>query len=289
MRLVSVGKVRTIYDPGPGPDEKPRLLIVTSDRISAFDKVLVNEKEEPVLIPGKGKILNGLTNFWMRKFSDIVPNHILETDIDRIPEKDTGPLDREFLRGRVALVKKADVFPIEFIVRGYISGSAWKSYKESGLVCGQALVPGLVESQKFPEPLLTPSTKAGPGEHDENISVEKMVEIAGENARKAGEIALMLYTRASEYAKDRGIIIADTKFEFGMIDGEVVLVDEVLTPDSSRFWSLADYEPGRAQKSFDKQFLRDYIKANGDSDIPAEILEKTADKYKEAYDALVGA
>jgi phosphoribosylaminoimidazole-succinocarboxamide synthase len=279
LRPDSQGKVRDIFDLGG------ELLIVATDRISAFDVVL------PDPVPYKGEVLTRISLFWFDLLCGIVPNHLISADVADLPKEYSAYA--ETLAGRFMLVRKAEVFPIECIVRGYLSGSGWKEYRERGTVCGQALPAGLVESQKLPEPIFTPSTKAAIGDHDENISFERAVEIIGaEHAGQLRDISLALYKRASEHAALRGIIIADTKFEFGIIDGEVALVDECLTPDSSRFWPADSYEPGHGQPSFDKQFVRDWLEASGwdktppPPELPEDILTITAEKYVEAYEMI---
>ncbi len=274
------GKVREIYE-----IDGDKLLLVVSDRISAFDYIL------PSPIPNKGKILNQISKFWFDFVQDIVPNHIISTDSKDFPEEFQKP---EF-EGRSMLVKKLKMLPVECIVRGYITGSGWKSYQENGTVCGITLPQGLQEAEKLPEAIFTPSTKAEIGEHDENISFEKVVEILGlELASKLRDKTLEIYSKCAEYAKSKGVIIADTKFEFGLDEnGELVLADEVLTPDSSRFWPADDYEVGRSQKSFDKQYLRDWIKSSGynpesNSPIPENVIQTTANKYAEAFALITG-
>lgn len=278
--VVNKGKVRDIYE------IDDNLLLVVTDRISAFDYVLPNP------IPSKGVCLNQLSKFWFEYTKDIVPNHMISTELDDFPEvlQDYS----EQLEYRSMLVKKTKVIPIECIVRGYISGSAWKSYKKDGTVCGIKLSSGLRESEQFDEPLFTPSTKADTG-HDINISFEKMKEIAGDDVSgQLKKFSLKLYTTAAEYARKRGIIIADTKFEFGMLDDEIILIDEVLTPDSSRFWPADRYELGQSQPSFDKQFVRDYLNTtNWDKNspppqLPEEVIKETQRKYQEAYEKITG-
>ena len=274
----SRGKVRDIYDAGEN------LLMVATDRISAFDFILPDE------IPFKGEVLNRISAFWFDKFADIVPNHLVSIDPADFPEEFAEY--RDYLAGRAMLVKKAQTIPIECIVRGYLTGSGKKTYDENGTVCGIQLPEGLTEASKLPEPLFTPSTKAEIGDHDENISFERCCEIVGEDiATQIRDLSLKIYKAAAEYAATRGIIIADTKFEFGLDEnGNVVLGDEMLTPDSSRFWPLEGYEPGHSQPSFDKQFVRDWLKANPDSnyDLPQEVIDKTIAKYLEAYELLTG-
>ncbi len=268
------GKVRDIFDLGG------ELLIVTTDRISAYDSILPNG------IPGKGKVLNRISEFWFGKTGDIVDNHLISTDVDDFPHMFHAYADE--LEGRSMLVKKTRPLEIECIVRGYLSGSGWIEYKESGTVCGISLPDGLTESSKLETPIFTPSTKALEGDHDENISFEKAKEIIGADlAEEVRDISIQIYSMARDYAIGRGIIIADTKFEFGLNDsGDVILIDEVLTPDSSRFWPADDYEPGRGQKSFDKQFVRDYLNSvNWDRvppapELPPDIVRKTKEKYE---------
>jgi len=278
LNLINKGKVRNIYD------LNNRLLIVTTDRISAFDYILPNP------IPSKGICLTQLSKFWFDYTKDIVPNHFLSTNIQDFPQKLNNFGD--YLKHRTMLVKKTKVIPIECIVRGYISGSAWKSYKKDKTVCGIKLKSGLQESDKFDEPLFTPSTKAETG-HDINISYNKMEEIVGKNiAKQLKEFSLKLYTIASNYTKKRGIIIADTKFEFGFLNNNVILIDEALTPDSSRFWPADKYKPGQPQPSFDKQYVRDYLNStNWDKnstppELPIEIIKETQRKYQEAYERI---
>ncbi|MBB5142803.1 phosphoribosylaminoimidazolesuccinocarboxamide synthase [Desulfovibrio intestinalis] len=278
--LLSRGKVRDIYN----VDEKT-LLIVTTDRMSAFDVIM----DEP--IPYKGVILNQITLFWMDKFKHIIPNHLLESDVNRFPAA-LAPWKDE-LEGRAVLVRKASPLPVECIVRGYITGSGWKDYQATGSLCGYTLPANLRESDKLEPAIFTPSTKAELGEHDENISVAAAARLLGEDmARKVEATSLAIYEAGRTYAAGRGIIVADTKFEFGMIDGELHLIDEVLTPDSSRFWPADQYKPGQGQPSFDKQYLRDWLKKQPwnmqppPPPLPEDIIKATADKYKEAYDIL---
>jgi len=275
LRLKGRGKVRDIYDLGDA------LLIVATDRISAFDVVL------PTPIPGKGKVLTQMSIFWFKRFSGLVKNHLIETDASLFPEPIRAY--QEILRDRSMLVKKAEPLPVECIVRGYITGSGWKDYKKTGKICGIHLPEGLVESQELPEPIFTPSTKGKAGEHDQNISFDQVKGLVGADvAEKIKRLCLKLYKEASEYARTRGVIIADTKFEFGIVGGEVTLIDEVLTPDSSRFWPLDQYSPGGAQPSFDKQFVRDYLESIGWNkrppapELPEDIVEKTRSRYEEA-------
>ena len=274
------GKVRDIYDAGDN------LLMVASDRISAFDYILPDE------IPFKGEVLNRISAFWFDKFKDLVPNHMVSISTKDFPAEFAEY--SEYLSGRAMLVKKAQPIMIECIVRGYLTGSGKKTYDEDGTVCGIKLPEGLVEASKLPEPLFTPSTKAAIGDHDENISYERCVEIVGEDiASRIRDLSLTIYKAAAEYAATRGIIIADTKFEFGVIDGKVTLIDECLTPDSSRFWPADSYEEGKVQPSYDKQYVRDWLKANWDMTgdaphLPAEVIEGTSNRYCEAYEIITG-
>lgn len=277
----SRGKVRDIYDAGEN------LLMVATDRISAFDFILPDE------IPFKGEVLNRISAFWFDKFADIVPNHLVSIDPADFPEEFAEY--RDYLAGRAMLVKKAQTIPIECIVRGYLTGSGKKTYDENGTVCGIQLPGGLTEASKLPEPLFTPSTKAALGDHDENISFERCCEIVGEDiAAQIRDLSLKIYKAAAEYAATRGIIIADTKFEFGVIDGKVTLIDECLTPDSSRFWPAASYEEGKIQPSYDKQFVRNWLKANWDMTgetphLPAEVIDGTSERYREAFQIITGS
>lgn len=277
----SRGKVRDIYDAGEN------LLMVATDRISAFDFILPDE------IPFKGEVLNRISAFWFDKFADIVPNHLVSIDPADFPEEFAEY--RDYLAGRAMLVKKAQTIPIECIVRGYLTGSGKKTYDENGTVCGIQLPEGLTEASKLPEPLFTPSTKAAIGDHDENISFERCCEIVGEDiAAQIRDLSLKIYKAAAEYAATRGIIIADTKFEFGVIDGKVTLIDECLTPDSSRFWPAASYEEGKIQPSYDKQFVRNWLKANWDMTgetphLPAEVIDGTSERYREAFQIITGS
>ena len=277
----SRGKVRDIYDAGEN------LLMVATDRISAFDFILPDE------IPFKGEVLNRISAFWFDKFADIVPNHLVSIDPADFPEEFAEY--RDYLAGRAMLVKKAQTIPIECIVRGYLTGSGKKTYDENGTVCGIQLLEGLTEASKLPEPLFTPSTKAEIGDHDENISFERCCEIVGEDiATQIRDLSLKIYKAAAEYAATRGIIIADTKFEFGVIDGKVTLIDECLTPDSSRFWPAASYEEGKIQPSYDKQFVRNWLKANWDMTgetphLPAEVIDGTSERYREAFQIITGS
>ena len=281
LSLVRQGKVRDIFD------TKDSLLMVTTDRLSAFDVVL------PDVIPDKGKVLNQISLFWFKQMEDIVKNHIITTNVDAYPEEFKQYKDA--LDKRSMLVQKAEPLEVECIVRGYISGSGWSSYKKEGHVCGIPLPKGLKESDKLATPLFTPSTKADIGDHDINISFEEAVKILGrDKADKLRDLSLAIYNKGAKLALEKGIIIADTKFEFGMLNGEIILIDEIMTPDSSRFWPLNDYEPGRGQKSFDKQAVRDWLTASGwdkkhpGPQLPPQIIENTANTYKEIYNRLTG-
>lgn len=283
FKPIKEGKVREIYDNGES------LIMVATDRISAFDHILKNK------ITDKGVILTQMSKFWFGLTEDIVPNHMISVDNQDMPEF----FQQERYIGNSTMCRKLTMLPVECIVRGYITGSGWLSYKEDGTVCGIKLPEGLLEASKLPEPIYTPSTKAEIGDHDENISFERSIEViekefpgkGEEYAAKLRDYTIALYKKCAEYALKRGIIIADTKFEFGLDEeGNIVLGDEMLTPDSSRFWPLEGYEPGRAQPSYDKQFVRDWLKANPGSDylLPEDIIEKTIAKYKEAYELLTG-
>lgn len=281
VKLLGRGKVRDIYDMGEN------LLIVASDRLSAFDVVL------PDPIPDKGKILTQISLYWFEQMADITPNHLVAHKVDDFPAV-LHPY-RDQLEGRSMLVKKCQPLAIEAIVRGYIAGSGWKDYQATGQVCGYDLPKGMRNSDKLEQPLFTPSTKAELGMHDENIDVAKAAEIIGKDlADEVARRALAIYSRARDLAAKAGIIIADTKFEFGMHGDELILIDEVLTPDSSRFWPADDYEPGRPQKSFDKQFARDYLESIGFDkkppapELPTEIIQGTRDRYMEALQRLSG-
>ena len=280
---VKSGKVREIYDLGDS------LVMVATDRISAFDHILKNQ------IVQKGEVLTQMSKFWFDFTKDIVPNHMISVDAEDMPEFFRQP----GFKGNSMLCRKLHMIPVECIVRGYITGSGWAGYQENGMVCGIKLPEGLVESQQLPEPVYTPSTKAEIGDHDENVSFEKTIEEiekefpgkGREYAEKIRDYTLEIYQKCAEYALSKGIIIADTKFEFGVDeDGNVVLGDEMLTPDSSRFWPLEGYVAGKSQPSYDKQFVRDWLKANPDSDydLPQEVIDRTIAKYKEAYELLTG-
>lgn len=283
MKPMKEGKVREVYDNGDS------IIIVATDRISAFDVILKNK------IVDKGAILTQMSKFWFDYTKDIVPNHMISVDVKDMPEF----FQNEEYDGKSMMCKKLQMLPIECIVRGYITGSGWASYQKNGTVCGITLPAGLQESEKLPEAIYTPSTKAEIGLHDENISYEQSIEVlekefpgkGEEYASKIKEYTLALYKKCADYALTKGIIIADTKFEFGLDEeGNVVLADEMLTPDSSRFWPLEGYEAGKGQPSFDKQFVRDWLKANPDSDylLPQDVIDKTIAKYKEAFEMLTG-
>jgi phosphoribosylaminoimidazole-succinocarboxamide synthase len=280
LKLLARGKVRDIYDLGD------RLLFVATDRISAFDVIL------PRPIPEKGKVLHQISGYWFDWSSGLVPNHVAAATVDAMP----GELHeyRDQLEGRSALIRRAEMFPVECVARGYLAGSGWKEYRERGTVCGIRLPDGLRESDRLPEPIFTPATKAQTG-HDENITFDRMVEIVGrDDAEKLRDLTLRLYSGARDHAGERGIIIADTKFEFGRIDGEVVLCDEALTPDSSRFWPKAEYKPGGPQPSFDKQYVRDYLetldwdKSPPGPELPDEVVEGTRRRYLEILEIVTG-
>ncbi len=281
LKLFAKGKVRDIYEVGDN------LLLVSTDRISAFDVVMGQG------IPYKGMVLTKISEFWFNYTKNVIPNHFITTNIDEYPDE-----CKEYaadLKGRSMLVKKAKVVPIECIVRGYITGSGWKDYLATGEISGIKLAGGLQESEKFPEPIFTPSTKAEIGEHDENISAEQALKITDENTFKIlEEKTLEIYKKASEFALEKGIIIADTKMEFGYYNNNIILVDEILTPDSSRFWSSDKYEKGRGQESYDKQFVRDYLlsinfnKQQPPPELPDEIIKKTSEKYLDIYEKLTG-
>lgn len=273
------GKVRDVYDLGD------QLLLIATDRLSAFDWVL------PTAIPDKGRILTQISLFWLRHLQ--VPNHLLSSDVEQMPLPDS--VDREMLRGRTLLVRKAKVVPMECVARGYLAGSGWVEYQQSGSVCGVPLPQGLRESDRLPEPIFTPATKAEMGSHDENISLAQMAEEIGhELAEELRRRTLDIYERGARHAASRGMLIADTKFEFGHVGDELLLVDEVLTPDSSRFWPADQYAPGRSQASYDKQFVRDWLLASGwdrqspPPELPTETVSQTRDKYIEAFEQLTG-
>lgn len=274
------GKVRDLYDLGD------RLLLVASDRISAFDYILEDE------IPYKGRVLTQLSCFWFELLDGVIENHLISADTKDLPEQ-FKPYE-DYLRGRFMLVKKADMFPVECIVRGYLAGSGLKEYEREGTVCGIELPAGLVNSSKLENPIFTPSTKAEIGDHDENISFERTAELIGEEAATAlRDLSIKVYSTARDHAAEQGIIIADTKFEFGTIDGKIILADEVLTPDSSRFWAVDSYVEGQEQPSFDKQFVRNWLNENWDRTgnpprLPQDVIEKTSEKYIQAYERVTG-
>jgi len=279
LKLIHRGKVRDLYDLGD------TLLMVATDRISAFDVVMADP------IPSKGEVLTRLSLFWFDYLKDIVPNHLITADVEQYPQE-CAPY-REALRGRSMLVKKAKPLPVECIVRGYISGSFWKAYQKNSVVCGFDLPQGLQESEQFPEVLFTPSTKADLGLHDENISIETMEKIVGvEETKEIARVSVALYRKAADYARKNGIIIADTKFEMGWHNGDLILIDEVLTPDSSRFWPKDEYQIGRGQASFDKQFLRDFLlsldwdQTPPPPELPQKIIDKTRSRYIEAVEKI---
>ena len=299
-RFLRSGKVRDLY----AVDDE-RLLLVASDRMSAFDVVL------PTEIPDKGRVLTALSRFWFEETRGLVPNHVLGTDPASVPAEVAQAFDPDDLRGRMLLCRAASVLPVEIVVRGYLSGSGWKEYRQHGSVCGVPLPPGLRESDRLPEPILTPATKAAVGEHDINIDYESMVQLLadwppneddwlGEDAaralaQRAREVAIRLYEAGAARAADAGIILADTKFEMGLVDGELILVDEVLTPDSSRFWDAATYAPGGPQASFDKQFVRDWLEAQPwdktapGPELPSDVVAGTRARYVEAFERITGA
>ena len=279
LKPIKEGKVREIYDNGDS------LIMVATDRISCFDVILHNE------VTSKGAVLTQMSKFWFDLTKDILPNHMISVDTKDMPEF----FQQKKFEGKTMMCRKLHMLPIECIVRGYITGSGWASYKKDGTVCGIRLPEGLKESDKLPEPIYTPSTKAEIGDHDENISFERCCEIVGEDiATQIRDLSLKIYKAAAEYAATRGIIIADTKFEFGVIDGKVTLIDECLTPDSSRFWPAASYEEGKIQPSYDKQFVRNWLKANWDMTgetphLPAEVIDGTSERYREAFQIITGS
>ena len=281
LPLISNGKVRDIYD-----IDDQYMLIVTSDRLSAFDVIL------PDPIPGKGRVLTEVSNFWFERCKNIIPNHLTDIRVkDVIKETD----ELEVLDGRAIVVRKLKALPVEAVIRGYLIGSGWKDYQESGAVCGIDLSPGLKQAQELPEPIFTPATKAAVGEHDENIDFNETVKLIGQDlAEQVRDVSLKIYTEAVKYASERGIIIADTKFEFGIDENnQLILIDEVLTPDSSRFWPMASYEVGISPPSFDKQYIRDYLetldwdKTAPGPRLPEDVIKNTAAKYEEARDKLI--
>jgi phosphoribosylaminoimidazole-succinocarboxamide synthase len=299
-RFLRSGKVRDLYDV-----DDERLLLVASDRISAFDVVL------PTEIPDKGRVLTGLSRFWFEATGDVVPNHVLGVDPTALPPEVTATTSRDDLRGRMLLCRRAAVLPAEIVIRGYLAGSGWKEYREHGSICGERLPGGLREGDRLPAPILTPATKAPAGSHDINIDVESMVQLLadwppngddwlGEAAARAlvdraRDVAISLYELGRERCEAAGIILADTKFEMGLVDGELLLVDEILTPDSSRFWDAASYAPGGPQASYDKQYVRDWLetqpwdKRAPGPELPAEVVAGTRDRYVEAFERITGA
>ena len=287
LEMLSRGKVRDIYRvPGDAPGVKDMLLLVATDRISAFDVVLPNG------IPDKGKVLTQTSAFWFRKLASVVPNHVISTNVDEMPA--SVRWHRETLRGRATLCKRCDPFPVECVARGYLAGSGLKEYQSTSAVCGNKLPPGLVESSKLPASIFTPATKAETG-HDENIDFERMATIVGrETAETLRTLTLSLYTKAAEFAGEKGILLADTKFEFGPFNGKITLIDEALTPDSSRYWEKSKWTPGRAQQSYDKQPVRDWLETTGwnkkppGPEMPPAAIEATATRYREIYERLSG-
>jgi phosphoribosylaminoimidazole-succinocarboxamide synthase len=277
------GKVRDLYEV-----DDDHLLLVASDRVSTYDVV------HPTPVPDKGRVLTGLSSFWFERLGDVVPNHLVSTSVRDLPEGAQEAAD--WLRGRSMLVHKVEIVPFECVVRGYLVGSGWKEYQRDGTVCGLSLPGGLVEADRLPEPIFTPATKAEEGEHDENVSFEVMADALDEDlASTLRDLSLRVYAAGAEHAASRGIILADTKFEFGLLDGEVVLADEVLTPDSSRYWPADEWAPGATPPSFDKQFVRDYATSTGwdkqppAPSLPDEVVAATREKYIEAYERLTGA
>jgi phosphoribosylaminoimidazole-succinocarboxamide synthase len=282
LDLLRTGKVRDIYDAGDG-----RLLLVASDRVSTYDVI------HPTPVPDKGRVLTGVSAFWFEHLADVVPNHLVSTDVADFGEAAQAHADH--LRGRTMLVDTVEIVPFECVVRGYLVGSGWKEYTADGTVCGIALPDGLVEADRLPEPIFTPATKAEQGDHDENVTFERMAGDIGQDlAGRLRDLSIELYTRGAELAAERGIILADTKFEFGLRDGEIVLADEVLTPDSSRYWPADQYAPGATPPSFDKQFVRDYATSTGwdktppAPELPDDVVAATRDKYLEAYARITG-
>ncbi|MCU7876545.1 MAG: phosphoribosylaminoimidazolesuccinocarboxamide synthase [Candidatus Thiodiazotropha sp. (ex Lucinoma borealis)] len=282
LNLLNRGKVRDIYEV-----DRDHLLIITTDRLSAFDVVL------PQAIPGKGEVLTRVANFWFNRTKALVPNHLVDIPLEQIVTK---PLQRAAIGDRWMLVRRLKPLPVEAIVRGYLIGSGWKDYQQTGGICGIQLPEGLVQADKLPEPIFTPSTKAEVGGHDENINFSQAADLLGDDiARQVRDLSLAIYTESAQYALERGIIIADTKFEFGLdANGAIHLIDEVLTPDSSRFWPASSYRPGSSPPSFDKQFVRDYLEALDwnktppGPELPQQVIDKTAEKYREAETRLTG-
>ena len=281
LKLINSGKVRDIYEV-----DDEHLLIVTSDRLSAFDVIL------PDPIPGKGYVLTEVSNFWFERFKNIIPNHITETKISDVINSEE---ELKILEGRATVVKKLKPLPIEAVVRGYLIGSGWEDYKKTGEICGISLSPEMKQAEKLSEPIFTPATKANVGDHDENISFDKTKKIIGEElAKKIRDISLKIYNEAAQFTKNKGIIIADTKFEFGLDDSnELILIDELLTPDSSRFWPAESYKIGISPPSFDKQYIRDYLetldwnKKSPGPKLPINVIQKTAEKYEEAKNKII--
>ena len=276
------GKVRDIYDGG-----EDRLLLVASDRVSTYDVV------HPTPVPDKGRVLTGLSAFWFGELGDVVSNHLISTDVSDFPDAAQAHADE--LHGRTMLVRKVEIVPFECVVRGYLAGSGWREYSADGTVCGIALPEGLEEAGELPEPIFTPATKAEQGEHDENVSFAYMADRLGEDlATQLRDVSLRLYSRGRDLAREKGIILADTKFEFGLLGGEVVLADEVLTPDSSRYWPADQWKPGATPPSFDKQFVRDFATSTGwdktppAPELPDDVVTKTREKYVEAYERITG-
>ncbi len=281
LPVFSVGKVRDTYDLGD------RLLMVATDRMSAFDSIMPNG------IPDKGRVLTQLSAFWFHRLAGIIPNHLLSVDVSDLPEAVSA--QRDELAGRFMIVKKAKRLDFECVARGYLAGSGWAEYQQTGSVCGVKLPPGLRQADKLPQPIFTPATKAEEG-HDINISLlEMQADVGDELGQRIANVSIALYEAAAAYALEHGIIIADTKMEFGLLDGELILIDELLTPDSSRYWPLSDYQPGGSPASFDKQFLRDWLEASGWNklppapELPPEVIEGIASRYREAYERLTGA
>jgi phosphoribosylaminoimidazole-succinocarboxamide synthase len=279
---LSSGKVRDLYE-----IDDDHLLLVASDRVSTYDVV------HPTPVPDKGRVLTGLSQFWFDRLEAVVPNHLVSTSVDDLPAAAQEHLEE--LRGRSMLVRRVEIVPFECVVRGYLAGSGWKEYRQSASICGIDLPAGLEEAGRLPEPIFTPATKAEPGEHDENVSFDHVVASVGrELADRLREVSLSLYRAGAAHALERGIILADTKFEFGLLDGEVVLADEVLTPDSSRYWPADEWRPGATPPSFDKQFVRDYATSTGwdktppAPELPEEVVAATREKYVEAYERLTG-
>ena len=286
LPLLNTGKVRAVHDAGVDADGRDQLVVVTSDRISAFDVVMDQT------IPDKGRVLTAMSAFWFDLLADVAPNHLISTDLADFPDAARD----ESIAGRAMLCRKADMLPIECVVRGYLTGSAWKEYQASGTMHGASMPPDLRESDRLPEPVFTPATKAEVGDHDENIDFDTAADLVGrETAEQARRIAIDAYRKGADWARERGVIIADTKFELGWIDGELAICDEVLTPDSSRFWPAAEWEPGTTPPSFDKQPLRDWLEGVDGWDktpppptLPDDVVRATAARYREAYERVCG-